>query len=149
MTSTLRYMASTLQAFAVFGQGQHFYRKSLLIFESLFLDFLGSFFRGISVIYRHIRVLISTYIYAKRKKYEKIPQEIIFKSVLKLFRLKNLPFQKKIYVEIVKQIWMMLKLLRIFYFVKYVTDDIVQDALYFIFLTERLKFVQFVLFETK
>jgi hypothetical protein len=43
----------------------------------------------------------------------------------------------------------MLKLLRIGYFVKYVTDDIAQDALYFIFLTERLKFVQFVLFETK
>ncbi len=31
-------------------------------------------------------------------------------------------------------------------FVKYVTDGIAQDALYFIFLTERLKFVQFVLF---
>jgi len=82
----------------------------------------------------------------KEKKYEKIPQEIIFKSVRKLFRHKNLSFQKKIYVEIVKQIWIMLKLLRIFYFVKYVTDGIAQDALYFIFLTERLKFVQFVLF---
>ena len=34
---------------------------------------LFSFFRGISVIYRHIKVLISTYRYAKRKKYEKIP----------------------------------------------------------------------------
>ena len=146
MTSTLRYMASTLQAFAVFGQGQHFYQKSLLIFESLFLDFLGSFFRGISVIYRHIRVLISTYRYAKRKKYEKIPQVIIFKRVLKLFRLKNLSFQKKIYVEIVKKIWIMLKLLRIGYFVKYVTDGIAQDSLDFIFLTERLKFVQFALF---
>ena len=115
------------------------------------MDFLGSFyffsfFRGISVIYRHIKVLISTYRYAKRKKYEKIPCEIIFKSVLKLFRLKNLSFQKKIYVEIVKQIWIMLKLLRIGYFVKYVTDGIAQDALDFIFLTERLKFVQFVLF---
>ena len=71
---------------------------------------------------------------------------IIFKRVLKLFRLKNLSFQKKIYVEIVKKIWIMLKLLRIGYFVKYVTDGIAQDALDFIFLTERLKFVQFVLF---
>ena len=59
---------------------------------------------------------------------------IIFKRVLKLFRLKNLSFQKKIYVEIVKQIWIMLKLLRIGYFVKYVTDGIAQDALDFIFL---------------
>ena len=71
---------------------------------------------------------------------------IIFKRVLKLFRLKNLSFQKKIYVEIVKKIWIMLKLLRIGYFVKDVTDGIAQDALDFIFLTERLKFVQLVLF---
>jgi hypothetical protein len=48
--------------------------------------------------------------------------------------------------EIVKQIWIMLKLLRIGYFVKYVTDGIAQDTLDLIFLTERLKFVQFVLF---
>jgi len=40
----------------------------------------------------------------------------------------------------------MLKLLRIGYFVKYVTGGIAQDALDFIFLTERLKFVQFILF---
>ncbi len=63
----------------------------------------------------------------QKKKCEKIPQEIIFKSVLKLFRLKNLSFPKKIYVEILKQIWIMLKLLRIGYFVKYVTDVIAQD----------------------
>ena len=37
-----------LTGFRGFGQGQHFYQKSLLIFVSLFL------------IYRHIRVLIST-----------------------------------------------------------------------------------------
>ena len=59
---------------------------------------------------------------------------IIFKRVLKLFRLKNLSLQKKIYVEIVKQIWIMLKLLKIVFFVKYVTDGIAQDALDFIFL---------------
>ena len=54
---------------------------------------------------------------------------------------------KKIYLEIVMlNGWIMLKLLRIGYFVKYVTDGIAQDALDFIFLTERLKFVQFVLF---
>ncbi len=42
--------------------------------------------------------------------------------------------------------WIMLKVLRIGYFVKYVTDGIAQDALDFIFLTERLKYIQFVLF---
>jgi len=40
----------------------------------------------------------------------------------------------------------MLNLLRIGYFVKYVTDGIAQDALDFIFLTERFLLVQFVLF---
>jgi hypothetical protein len=40
----------------------------------------------------------------------------------------------------------MLNLLRIDYFVKYVTDGIAQDALDFIFLTERFLLVQFVLF---
>jgi len=40
----------------------------------------------------------------------------------------------------------MLQLLRIGFFVKYVTDGIAQDALDFIFLAERLKFEQFVLF---
>ncbi len=74
---------------------------------------------------------------------------MMLESVLKLFRLKNMSFQKMIYVEIVKQIWIMLKILRIFFFVKYVADGIAQDALNFIFLIERLKFAQFVLFETQ
>ena len=82
---------------------RHFYRKSLLIFQSLFLDFLGSFyFFHVSAVYPWfigISEFLCTYRYAKRKKYEKIPYEIIFKSVLKLFRLKNLSFQKKIYVN--------------------------------------------------
>jgi len=61
----------------------------------------------------------------------------------------NLSFQKMIYVEIVKQIWIMLKILRIGFFEKYVADGIAQDALNFFFLIERLKFVQLVLFETQ
>jgi len=68
---------------------------------------------------------------------EKSTRRFPRRSYFKLFRRKNLSFQKKIYVEIVKQIWIVLKLLRIGYFVKYVTAGIAQDALDFIFLIDR------------
>jgi len=99
-------------------------KKFINIRESIFGVFrvflLFSFFRGISVIYRHIKVLIYM---QKEKSTRRFPVRSYSRVFSSFFDLRTF-HSKNRFMYIVKQILIMLKLLKIGYFVKYLTDGI-------------------------